>query len=123
MYRDLLATYSEVVFDNEVFGVNDIYAAYMGTSKGRILYTVEYFQDYLLKIKRLVGKGMEQSMWKKFENSLMHLKSFIKWKYDRQDLLMRDINLFFINEYEFYPKTAKEITNPTIHKVVQPSKL
>lgn len=119
MYRDLLATYSEVVLDNEVFGVNEIFNAYIGTSKKGILYTVEYFQDYLLKIKRLVGKGMELSTWKKFENSLMHLKSFIKWKYDQQDLLMRDVNLFFINEYEFYLKTVKELANPTIHKVVQ----
>lgn len=119
MYRDLLATYSEVVLDNESFGVNEIFNAFMGTSKGGILYTVEYFQDYLLKIKRLVGKDMELSTWKKFENSLMHLKSFIKWKYDQQDLLLRDVNLFFINEYEFYLKTVKELANPTIHKVVQ----
>lgn len=119
MYRDLLSTYSEVVIEKDVFNVNDIYNAYMGTSKNGILYTVEYFNDYLLKIKRLVGKDLELSTWKKFENSLMHLKSFIKWKYDQQDLLMRDINLFFINEYEFYLKTVKELANPTIHKVVQ----
>lgn len=119
VYRDLLATYSELVLDKEIFTVYDIYNAYMGTSKGGILHTVEYFQDYLLKIKRLVGKDMEQSTWKKFENSLMHLRSFIKWKYDQQDLLLRDINLFFIQEYEFYLKTVKDLANPTIHKVVQ----
>lgn len=119
MYRDILSTYSEVVIDNEVFDVNDIYNAYMGTSKHGILYTIEYFNDYLLKIKRSVGKGLELTTWKKFENSLMHLKSFIKWKYDQPDLLLRDVNLFFINEYEFYLKTVKELANPTIHKIVQ----
>lgn len=55
VYRDLLATYSELVLDKEIFTVYDIYNVYMGTSKGGILHTVEYFQDYLLKIKRLVG--------------------------------------------------------------------
>ncbi len=119
MYRDILSTYSEVVIDNQVFDVHDIYNAYMGTSKQGILYTVEYFNDYLLKIKRSVGKGLELTTWKKFENSLMHLKSFIKWKYDQPDLLLRDTNLFFINEYEFYLKTVKELANPTIHKIVQ----
>jgi len=59
MYRELLASYSEVVISNEVFNVNDIYNTYMGTSKSGILYVVEYFDDYLLKIKCLVGKGME----------------------------------------------------------------
>src|SRR5690606_39464294 len=61
MYRELLSTYSEVVIDNTIFSVQDIYNAYMGTSKKGILYVVEYFDDYLLKIKRLVGKDMEES--------------------------------------------------------------
>src|SRR5690606_2330917 len=99
--------------------VQDIYNAYMGTSKKVILYVVEYFDDYLLKIKRLVGKDMEESTWKKFENALMHLKSFIKWKYEQQDLLLRDVNLFFIQEFEFYLKAIKNLANATIYKVLQ----
>src|SRR5690606_5002870 len=119
MYRELLATYSEVVISNEVFNVNDIYNTYMGTSKKGILYVVEYFEDYLEKIKCLVGKDMEYSTWKKFENALMHLKAFIRWKYDQPDLLLRDINLFFIQEYEFHLKAVKSLANPTIYKIVQ----
>lgn len=119
MYRDVLSTYSEVVIDNTIFSVQDIYNAYMGTSKKGILYVVEYFDDYLLKIKRLVGKDMEESTWKKFENALMHLKSFIKWKYEQQDLLLRDVNLFFIQEFEFYLKAIKNLANATIYKVLQ----
>lgn len=119
MYRELLSTYSEVVISNEVFNVNDIYNAYMGTSKKGILYVVEYFDDYLVKIKCLVGKDMEHSTWKKFENALMHLKAFIRWKYDQPDLLLRNINLFFIQEYEFYLKAVKSLANPTIYKIVQ----
>src|SRR5690606_27217989 len=119
MYRDVLSMYSEVVIDNTIFSVQDIYNAYMGTSKKGILYVVEYFDDYLLKIKRLVGKDMEESTWKKFENALMHLKSFIKWKYEQQDLLLRDVNLFFIQEFEFYLKAIKNLANATIYKVLQ----
>ena len=119
MYKELLASYSEVVISNEVFNVNDIYNTYMGTSKKGILYVVEYFDDYLVKIKCLVGKDMEHSTWKKFENALMHLKAFIRWKYDQPDLLLRDINLFFIQEYEFYLKAVKSLANPTIYKIVQ----
>lgn len=119
MYRELLVTYSEMVLDNEVFGVNDIYNSYMGTSKKGILYVMEYFDDYLKKIKCLVGKDLELTTWKKFENASIHLKSFIKWKFDQQDLLLRDINLFFIQEFEFYLKAVKELANPTIYKVVQ----
>jgi site-specific recombinase XerD len=62
---------------------------------------------------------MEESTWKKFENSLEHLKDFIKWKYNQQDILLNDINLFFIQEYEFYLKAIKELVNSTIHKVIQ----
>ena len=119
MYRDVLSTYSEVVIDNTIFSVQDIYNAYMGTSKKGILYVVEYFDDYLLKIKRLVGKDMEESTWKKFENALMHLKSFIKWKYEQQDMLLRDVNLFFIQELEFYLKAVKNLANATIYKILQ----
>lgn len=119
MYREILSTYSEVVLDNAVFSVNDIYNAYMGTSKKGILYVVEYFDDYLVKIKCLVGKDLEFTTWKKFENALMHLKAFIKWKYDQQDLLLRDVNLFFIQEFEFYLKSVKSLANNTIYKVVQ----
>lgn len=114
MYREILTTYSEVVISQETFNVNDIYNAYMGTSKKGILYVVEYFDDYLVKIKCLVGKDMELTTWKKFENALMHLKSYIKWKYDQPDLLLRDVNLFFIQEFEFYLKTVKSLANPTI---------
>jgi site-specific recombinase XerD len=99
--------------------VNDIYRTYIGAAKDKIAYTVEYFNDYLLKIKKLVDKDMEESTWKKFENSLEHLKDFIKWKYNQQDILLNDINLFFIQEYEFYLKAIKELVNSTIHKVIQ----
>src|SRR5690606_18159063 len=99
--------------------VSDIYRTYIGASKDKIAYTVEYFNDYLLKIKKLVDKDMEESTWKKFENSLEHLKAFIKWKYSQQDILLNDINLFFIQEYEFYLKAIKELANSTIHKVIQ----
>lgn len=119
MHKELLASYSEVVISNELFNVNDIYKTYIGTSKSGILYIVEYFEDYLVKIKCLVGKDMEHSTWKKFENALMHLKAFIRWKYNQPDLLLREINLFFIQEYEFYLKAVKGLANPTIYKIVQ----
>jgi site-specific recombinase XerD len=108
-----------MIVDKEAFTVNDIYRTYIGAAKDKIAYTVEYFNDYLLKIKKLVDKDMEESTWKKFENSLEHLKDFIKWKYNQQDILLNDINLFFIQEYEFYLKAIKELVNSTIHKVIQ----
>jgi hypothetical protein len=119
IYRGILTTYSEMIVDKEAFTVNDIYRTYIGAAKDKIAYTVEYFNDYLLKIKKLVDKDMEESTWKKFENSLEHLKDFIKWKYNQQDILLNDINLFFIQEYEFYLKAIKELVNSTIHKVIQ----
>ena len=54
----------------------------------------------------------------RFDISKKHLKEFVRFKYDVQDMDFRELNFEFIKDYEFYLKTVKKISNNTAVKYI-----
>jgi integrase/recombinase XerD len=49
----------------------------------------------------------------------MHLETFLKWKFKKNDIPMRNLNLQFLEDFNYYLKTEKHQQQVTINKVLQ----
>lgn len=101
------------------FTVDDIYTLYKGKKSTKEYNTVEYFEAFLIKLKRLIGKGIKEVTWNKFYYVKNNVKSFIKHKYKMNDLPLKKLNLQFLEELDYYLKVEKAQKQITINKSIQ----
>ncbi|HEY5689511.1 MAG TPA: site-specific integrase, partial [Yeosuana sp.] len=101
------------------FTVEDIYSTYKGKKRTKEYNTIEFFNRYLDKLKRLVGIDIKLETWKKFEYVKEHVQTFIKWKYKASDYPLKDLKQQFLVDLEYYLKTEKHLAQATINKLIQ----
>lgn len=101
------------------FAAEDIYRLYKGEKLSKEYNVVEYFEIYLKKLKTLIGIDIVQATWNKFNYVKNDVKTFIKWKYKTADYPLKDLQLQFINDFEYYLKTVKKHKQTTINKAIQ----
>ena len=101
------------------FTVEDIYALFKGEKLKKEYNTVEYFEVFLERLKKLIGIDLKQATWNKFFYVKQHLKTFIKSKYNRNDYALKDLKLQFLYDFEYYLKVEKKQVQITINKSIQ----
>lgn len=101
------------------FTVEDIYNHYLGKPAVRTLGIIAYYKEYLEKNNKLIGIEIKQSTWNKFHYILNDIKGFIKYKYNKADILLKDLDYSFILEFEYYLKTEKHQKQITVNKALQ----
>lgn len=99
--------------------MEDIYDQYKGKPTKQNKGVIEYFKEYLLKYKKLIGIEIKQITWNKFNYICSDVIDFIKWKFEKNDILLKDLDYSFIVDFEYYLKTEKSQKQVTINKVLQ----
>lgn len=112
-------SYLSLLLESEDFGVNDVYLKYLGKPLKEKEFVVIYFQKYLDKIYKLIGKDLQLATWKKYNYVNVQVMGFIKWKYKKKDFPLEQITLQFLNEFEYYLKTEQNQGQSTINKAIQ----
>jgi len=83
-------------------------SAFLGEDeKPRML--IEIFEHHNDQFKALVGKDYAVNTYKKYYTCLNSLKSFLNWKFKKSDIAIETIGNQFINDFEFYLKTERNI--------------
>lgn len=101
------------------FDVEDIYNNYLGESSKKDKSVLQLFQEHNDKVEKLVGKEyVLPTLWK-FKQAKVLLKEFIKSHFNKSDYLFNDLDLKFIQDYEFYLKADKELALATVNKTIQ----
>ncbi len=59
-------------------------------------------------MKELIGKEFALSTYKKYSTCLMHLRDFIKGKYNQNHFSVKSVNLEFIKRFEHYLKYSND---------------
>ncbi|SHH67835.1 Site-specific recombinase XerD [Flavobacterium johnsoniae] len=89
---------------------------------GRVAPKVKVLEEFLKhnnELLALVGKGEYAiGTHERFEISKKHLKEFLLFKFNLEDMEFRDLNYEFIKDYEFYLKTVKSCNNNTALKYI-----
>ncbi|RTY78250.1 site-specific integrase [Flavobacterium sp. LS1P28] len=111
--------YLSIILETDDFEADDIYHKYLGKPFKESEFVVRYFQKYLDKIFKLIGKDLKLATWKKYNYACIQIVGFIKFKYKKNDISLDKINLQFLTEFEYYLKTEQNQCQSTINKAIQ----
>lgn len=106
-------------FQNLSFTAEDIIAKYLSKNQKKEEHVLSYYLKYLEKIKKLIGLEIKENTYSKFFYVSKHLERFILWKFNKKDIPLRDLNLQFLDDFDFYLKTEKKQEQITINKTIQ----
>lgn len=80
---------------------------------------MEIFNLHIAKQEKLIGISTTKVSVRKFYQTKTHVKTFIKWKFNKSDYLLKEMKMSFITEFEYYLKAEKKFEQNTIHKTLQ----
>lgn len=104
---------------SENYSLDDIYNKYQGKEIKKKENILSYYKQYLYKIKKLVGLEFKESTYNKFVYVGNHLEAFLKWKFRKTDFPLEELNLQFLDDFEYYLRTEKKQAQITINKTIQ----
>lgn len=116
---DLKSAYLKVKVSQTQFSVNEVYKEFKGETTKLDYGVLEYYNKILSKKQKLIGKEINQATWNKFLYIANHLKDFLKWKHKSQDVLLVDLKMNFIEDFEYFLKTEKNQKQITANKALQ----
>lgn len=105
--------------NEENFDVGDIYLQYKGDVSIRTKTILELFKEHNDRLEKLVGKEYSIATLWKFKQARDLVKGFIKYSLIKTDYQFKDLDLKFVQDYEFYLKTEKSLALATVNKMIQ----
>lgn len=105
--------------NEENFDVEDIYLQYKGKTPKRNQTVLQVFKEHNEQVEKLVGKDYSIGTFWKFKQARDLLKGYIKHKYKKNDYQFKDMDLKFVQDYEYYLKAEKGLALATVNKTIQ----
>jgi len=111
--------YFKLQIENATIKVDDIIDSYFQKPSKKEDSVISYLNKDLEKLKKLIGKDLKLSTWNKFNYAYNDVASFIKFSFKKKDIPLNELNLNFLEEFEYYLKTEKNNKQVTINKAIQ----
>ncbi|NRB58307.1 MAG: site-specific integrase [Winogradskyella sp.] len=108
-----------LLVNSDVFDVEDIHLKYKGETIKADKTLLEVFELHNNRMKRLIGIEYAASTYAKFSTARDHAANFIKFKYDKKDILLESITLNYLKDFDFYCKSELGHRQVTINKSIQ----
>lgn len=70
---------------------------------------IEIYSHHNNEFKQLVGLEYSNGTFKKFKSALKSLTAFLKWKFNKEDVTLAEVDHKFISDYEFYLKSVQKL--------------
>ncbi|RVT74460.1 site-specific integrase [Flavobacterium sufflavum] len=103
----------------ERFDVDDIYLKYKGEDIKTSKTLIEVFTLHNTKMNSLVGIEYTKSTYSKFIEAKQHTEDFLFYQYKKKNILLENITLKFLDDFDYYLKTQKSFKQITINKSIQ----
>jgi len=103
--------------ENKIVTAELLKNRYLGINEVNVS-LVELYTEHNQKIKELIGKGYSKATLIKHTVSMKHVVDFMQYKYSRNDILLKEITVEFIREYEHYLRTVRNCSNNTTVKYI-----
>jgi len=71
-------------------------------------FILEVFQDHNRQMKALIGKEFAPATLTRYKTAGAHLNNYIKWKYQKNDFEIKDLNYEFVSQFVFWLKTERK---------------
>ncbi|RXM49997.1 MULTISPECIES: site-specific integrase [unclassified Chryseobacterium] len=105
--------------NEEDFDVEDVFLQYKGNPPKKNKTILQLFQEHNDRIEKLIGKEYSIATLWKFKQAKELLKGFIKYSFHKGDYHFKDLDLKFIQDYEFFLKAEKSLALATTNKMIQ----
>ncbi|MFP7657610.1 site-specific integrase [Chryseobacterium proteolyticum] len=105
--------------NEETFDVEDVFLKYKGKIPKKNKTVLHVFNEHNDKLEKLVGKDYTIGTLWKFKQAKQLLKDYLKHQYNKNDYQFKDMNLKFVQDYEFYLKSEKDLALATVNKTIQ----
>ena len=79
----------------------------------------EVFKQHNEKVKELLEKEYAPATLKRYETTLNHVTSFLKFKYNKSDIELIELQYQFITDFEHYLKTEKSCNHNSTLKYIK----
>lgn len=108
-----------LLLQKQNFTVEQIYKQYAGEIQDEDKTLMDAFNYHNNRVKKLVDIDISHKSWEKYNETKNHISDFLWFKYKKKDMLLKEINLNFLSDYEFYLKTEKKHKPTTVYKNIQ----
>ncbi|WP_452233062.1 tyrosine-type recombinase/integrase [Lacinutrix sp. MEBiC02595] len=106
------------ILPNE-FDVDDVYRKYKGEDTKEEITILGAYDLHNEKMKKLIGVDFNKLSWSRYIESRRKVAEFIKSQYKKSDVKLKQLDLKFIKNLEYYWKTEKHLKQATIYRSMQ----
>lgn len=107
--RELMTEGKEVTLEN-------IKAKWYGTSVEKPRMLMEVFKHHNDQMKALINQEFSPLTFERYETSFRHTQEYMRWKYQIEDIDIKQLNYEFISNYEFWLKSERKCDHNTTVK-------
>lgn len=101
------------------FNVMDIYKQFIGEDLTQSMTLLEMFDFYTQRQKKLIGIETSEASIKRILKTREYVELFINFYYKKKDYELKQLKLSFMNDFEYYLKTERNLHQNTVYKHVQ----
>ncbi len=106
----------ELMTEGKEISLENIKAKWYGTSTERHRMLMEVFRQHNEQMKALINQEFSPLTFERYETSYRHTQEFMKWKYQVEDIDIKQLNYEFISDYEFWLKSKRKCDHNTTVK-------
>lgn len=102
---------------NEPYSAIDLRDVFLGKDKSQKM-LLEIFQEHNDKVESLIGKDFASGTAERYRTCKKHVTNFIKKKYKKNDIPVKDVDHKFITGFEYYLKTTRKCAHNSAIKYI-----
>jgi integrase/recombinase XerD len=101
------------------FDVDDVYRKYKGEDSKEEITILGAYDLHNSKTEKLIGIDFNKLSWSRYVESRRKVALFITKFYNRKDVRLKDLDLKFIQDLEYFFKTALKLKHATVYRSIQ----
>lgn len=101
------------------FDVDDIYRKYKGEDSKEEITILGAYDLHNDKTQKLIGIDFNRLSWSRYVESRRKVALFITKFYKRKDVRLKDLDLKFIQDLEYFLKTDLKLKQATVYRSIQ----
>jgi site-specific recombinase XerD len=106
----------EILTECKPFTIETYRVKWLGLNIERPRMLLEIFEHHNKQMKELIGQEFSPLTFERYTTSKKHTHDFMKWKYNMDDMNIKDLNYEFITDYEFWLKSVRKCDHNTTMK-------
>lgn len=110
--------HTEMVKNGELLSAKRLKSRFLGLNENQktLLQVFEYHNQ---QMKALLGSTYAAATIKRYDTTIEHVRNFLKYQYQVQDLLLQHIKYSFISDFEHYFKVVRKCNHNTTIKYLK----